>query len=468
MKNWRQRICSSTFACLLWVAMCFGLTSAVYLSWLDRLIVYAGDTAADWLSMGTGYLLQAVGIGFVCLLLRRNPARSFQRDFTVSLLLFVAISAPVLISDSSAVVIGFGLTANSLCGVIAGFYLYVIGRYVDAEHRALVFGGGYAIATVVVGLLALIDRGGFLHSSGALLLHFPLSIVMSVMASRLGFLEAAGDAPLSTDKPSPVATACVAVFLLSAVKNMGFSFPSTDISMGLLPELSRLPYAIGLAVAALAHYRSPKNGMVCTVATLIIPFIMLGLTSEPIPATICWGLDYLFAGFFSVFRVLLFLTIAEQSRQIALAPLGLLMGRLGDVAGTCVGLALAGNKIVLIAVTAVVFFPTVRLFYRLYQRLYEPQTIQQRSEHEVFEAFCLQNDLSSREREVLRMVIDNRSNGEISEALFISESTVKYHVRNVLQKTGCKNRGELQKKYALALYPHLESVVQTPVNNKAR
>ena len=99
------------------------------------------------------------------------------------------------------------------------------------------------------------------------------------------------------------------------------------------------------------------------------------------------------------------------------------------------------------------------LFFRLYQKLYEPENVRQRSEQEVFEAFCLRNDLSAREREVLRMVIDNRSNGEIAEALFITESTVKYHVRNVLQKAGCKNRGELQKKYMLALYPQLQADV---------
>ena len=118
---------------------------------------------------------------------------------------------------------------------------------------------------------------------------------------------------------------------------------------------------------------------------------------------------------------------------------------------------LAAHRVALIGVTALLFFPTVFLFFRLYQRLFEPEAAQQRSAQEVFEAFCMHNDLSAREREVLRMVIDNRSNGEIAEALFITESTVKYHVRNVLQKAGCKNRGELQRKYTLALYPQLRS-----------
>ena len=195
--------------------------------------------------------------------------------------------------------------------------------------------------------------------------------------------------------------------------------------------------------------------MFCTIAALIIPLIMLDLTSESLPSTICWCLDYLFFGFFSVFRTVLFLDIARQTRHWEWAPLGLLMGRLGDMAGTGINLLLANHRLVLISVTALLFFPTVFLFLRLYLKFYEPEVVTQRSEQEVFETFCLHNDLSSREREVFRMVISDCSNREIAEALFVTESTVKYHVRNVLQKTGCKNRSELKKKYTVALYPQI-------------
>ncbi|MDY4840225.1 MAG: helix-turn-helix transcriptional regulator [Lachnospiraceae bacterium] len=45
--------------------------------------------------------------------------------------------------------------------------------------------------------------------------------------------------------------------------------------------------------------------------------------------------------------------------------------------------------------------------------------------------------------EVLNLIIKGASNGEISDELFISENTVKFHVRNILKKTGCSNRTEL-------------------------
>jgi ATP/maltotriose-dependent transcriptional regulator MalT len=50
--------------------------------------------------------------------------------------------------------------------------------------------------------------------------------------------------------------------------------------------------------------------------------------------------------------------------------------------------------------------------------------------------------LSEREIEVLRLVADGRSNGEIGEALFISRKTASVHVTHILDKLGVANRVE--------------------------
>ncbi|MEV6105062.1 AAA family ATPase [Streptomyces sp. NPDC051940] len=50
--------------------------------------------------------------------------------------------------------------------------------------------------------------------------------------------------------------------------------------------------------------------------------------------------------------------------------------------------------------------------------------------------------LTAREREVLRLVADGRSNRQIAEELFISQKTASVHVSNMMAKLGASSRGE--------------------------
>ena len=51
-------------------------------------------------------------------------------------------------------------------------------------------------------------------------------------------------------------------------------------------------------------------------------------------------------------------------------------------------------------------------------------------------------DLTDRETEILREISSGKSNKEIGERFFISESTVKTHISHIFQKIGVKSRAE--------------------------
>ncbi len=70
------------------------------------------------------------------------------------------------------------------------------------------------------------------------------------------------------------------------------------------------------------------------------------------------------------------------------------------------------------------------------------------SREDRFYRFSAQYELSQRERDILSLILSEKKNYEIADTLYISENTVKFHVRNILKKTGCKNRNELVLFYA--------------------
>ena len=50
--------------------------------------------------------------------------------------------------------------------------------------------------------------------------------------------------------------------------------------------------------------------------------------------------------------------------------------------------------------------------------------------------------LTQREIELLQLIVDGLPNKAIAERLTLSENTVKYHIKNILQKLGVQNRTE--------------------------
>ncbi len=158
--------------------------------------------------------------------------------------------------------------------------------------------------------------------------------------------------------------------------------------------------------------------------------------------------SYIFYGFFSVYRVVLFADLAgKRSSLLPLAVFGLLSGRIGDAIGTFGGVMLAGEAISLICAAAGAFSLCALLFFTLYNKLYVPHFTEKETAENRLREYETQYEFTPRQSEIFRLVIKGCSNAEISSELFLSESTVKFHMKNILKRTGCTNRTELISKY---------------------
>lgn len=471
------------------VGSCFLLASTGWIAWLYCLMSLAPEVSADVLTLVVGYLMQAMGIGIYALLGKRLASQRLQRVATYSIVAYVILIAPAVTASSLAASLVFGYVANVSYGLCAGHYLHLLASCVPHEQRGKAFGGAYAATTLLTWLLS-IPAGGALTRG-----FFALAVccMLCVPAALLVVTQPAigtGSKPTSASSSEPpdrstLMLACATVLLASMVKNAGFSFPSASLDGGLSLEASRVLYGVGLIAAGYVSDRKRSYGALLCMAALVTPFLMLSLLGMDAPQTLVWSADYLLFGFFSVYRVVLAVDMAQAAGVGYLAGAGLLLGRVGDALGTALCLCLAGVPLVLVGISAVLFALTVAAFFLLYQRIYAPVAepapepvaepvavaaaepvaapvvepaaepvveptlivVAPPDERTVFERFCARHDLSAREREVLQLVLNGRTNMQIATELFVSESTVKFHVRNLLKKTGCKNRLEVADLY---------------------
>lgn len=450
--------------CTAIIALSFFLSSEFYIGWVYHLMTFTVGVSADTISMTAAYLLQASGIGVFYLLLKKQPFRITKHLYSAMLAFLAAAAIPSLLDTKLAGAVVCGLVMNLMIGGIAGFYLYLLAVNSEPGMRGRIFGFGYGAATFMNWGYSALTQGLSPHmrllTDGVIC----LGIILLVKAehtlmyserdeSRMRSLDPAND--------SLLLVSAMTVFCFSVVKNLGFDFSTSDLMNGVSMEVSRLFYGIGLVTAGILSDHSRKYGTVFTASALITPFIMLSLKDEKTPLTIFWCLDYLCYGFFAVFRIVVFSDYADERNHAGALLFGLLIGRIGDAAGTGIHALLPKNQILMLAVATCFFFITVYYMAMLYRAKYLSADSSSQTETERFNRFSLQYDFSMREKEVLKLILEERRNSEIAEALFITENTVKFHVRNIINKAGCRNRRELIAKY----YSHMQEL--PPASNRA-
>ncbi|RPJ03522.1 MAG: hypothetical protein EHM31_00525 [Candidatus Aminicenantes bacterium] len=86
---------------------------------------------------------------------------------------------------------------------------------------------------------------------------------------------------------------------------------------------------------------------------------------------------------------------------------------------------------------------------------------------DVFAACGEKYGITGREGEIVRLLLEGKGNKQISEALFISDHTVKNHIHHIYQKLGIKNRVQLVQCYRAALEEIGRLPAGPPVGNAA-
>lgn len=244
---------------------------------------------------------------------------------------------------------------------------------------------------------------------------------------------------------------------------------------------------IGVAVVGPLMDRSRRAGAVATVSSLTISFVAVAFmqladSSSAWSQPVTYSIGYVMVGSTVAFALIAFLDLASRTRSLLPYAIG------GMVIHSGVEAAVMGIPDSVIAhpaqsamLLAALFAVVVPLASLARNRIWPPLIVGDRisghtqpnlsadalvsdsgavsiggedaartsgpmilsTPEQRLHDFGARFSLSLRERELLLELLDGHSNAQIASRLYISESTVKFHVRNILDKTGCESRVEV-------------------------
>lgn len=433
------------------IGLGFFWTGTAYIVQTYHMLQFLDGDTVNLVVCGAYYICQAAGIGAVGLLFSKRPAVAGGRALPFWATIITIASATLsTFSSSVPVILVAGALMNITIGLLSGCYLTRLATDIPQQRRGLVFGSAYAFGSIGTWLISFPMGGKFLWNDVSIFAVAALAVISLLLVRRLSPLpdQQRGE-DLLQDMPGKkvIWLAAAVLFLLSLENTLGFSFPLKHASGSVYIEFTRVFYALGLIIAGLVSDKNRRWGAVCCLAALAFPFAALALGSSITGETVIWMFAYLFLGFWAAYRILVFSDISAKRGLPALAVTGLLVGRLGEAAGTLGVSLLTGMPLILF--TGIVFALVIALFFPLYQKIYSPVINAEEIEKRRSAEYANRYKLSAREQEIFSLIIQGMSNAEIATALYITESTVKFHAGNIFKKTGLGNRSELTTDYKL-------------------
>ncbi len=364
-----------------------------------------------------------------------------------------------------------------LTGILGGQAYYTVARDIPKYWRGRVVAGGICAGTIVHLVLAAVIFPGNEHwaqicKTGVLCAGITGSYL--IINSGLSVLQQpqVGLSPHHNQSYSRkfLAVLIASVVILCYLHSLNDGIVTIYHARGSINlYMTRLFYAASLIVAGLiADLRGRQYLPVLSLAVMASVALNIILLNYPAAYTISLILMYIGSGFFVMFFTIAFLDMAIFTNRPALwAGAGRIIKHTVTGIGAVIGANLwtnPGNGLLSILVQ---YFPLlivlIFLFFKLYEMLKDPEGLNGPGDtlplpEHVMEApepepeLPVLNEIDSaidkygftdREKQLLTFILAGSAIREIAQELCITERTVKFHISNILAKTGSKNQKEL-------------------------
>ena len=443
------------------IGLGFLWASSTYISQMFHLSALTSPDHIDRIALGYNYTAQAIGAITVIFFTHKLKRICFSSKILTTTLLISALSIPFILTvPSLIIVILSGIVMNFCHGFLTGLYLMYLGLF-PSRRRGVIFGLAYSSGSLLTYLLSRLMGSIAPELSSAAFIYVFL-VLLNLLLSKTFISDMMSQHTEASTKINIIQTnqlprwikfwspLFILLFLMSLLSALGGDYRSSYIfSTNVDFHQTRIYYAFGLLIAGLVSDYSRKLGAHFCIIAIFFPFVSISLRSIPESIQMVWNLSYFFLAFYTVFRVVVTVDLADYDQSLFyLASLGFIISRAGDMLFALIPRTLYNSMSKATIVAVILTLVLIFTYLKVYLKLYHPSKNQVDLDSDaIFHAFSDRYNLTQREKDVFSAILDGYSNSEISGRLFISESTVKFHIKNLLKKTDCHNRTELLKRY---------------------
>ena len=260
---------------------------------------------------------------------------------------------------------------------------------------------------------------------------------------------------------NPLILLCLFVFIITINSGLMYQVinPAFEHLTGLVSWYWAVPYIVALAIMRNLPMKAKRSrilyiGMAMIIGAFI-SFMLLGRKTSDYLIV-----DALMLGACGIFDLFWWSILGEMldysdnpthTFGIGLSAnvFGVLCGGLLGMAVTSVGILSAEVAVIALTVVCVtlVMLPPLNnqlvLLLKSHAYLADYDNMSQPQQTDIIRQIKTLDPLTVREHEVLQLILSGKSNREIAGDLFISESTVKTHARNIFSKYDVGSRAEL-------------------------
>ena len=259
----------------------------------------------------------------------------------------------------------------------------------------------------------------------------------------------------------PLILLCLFVFIITINSGLMYEVinPAFEHLTGLVSWYWAVPYIVALAIMRNLPMKAKRSrilymGMAMIIGAFI-SFMLLGRNTSDYLIV-----DTLILGACGIFDLFWWSILGEmldysdnpaQTFGIGLSAnvFGVLCGGVLGMTLTSIGLPSAEVAVIaltLVCVTLVMLPPLnhqLVLLLKSHAYLAAYDNMSQSQQTDIVRQIKTLDPLTERENEVLTLILDGKTNKEIAATMCVGESTVKYHVGNILSKYGVSSRAEL-------------------------